>query len=68
MNKQHQIIELFEEFLKARGIRLPSSDAEMIAEDALEGNEAVIYGMDYGELYDGITAILEDGITVTMEG
>lgn len=60
MRKQDEIIELFEEFLKARGIRLPSSDAEMVADDAVEGNEAVIYGTDYGELYDGITAILED--------
>ena len=52
------IIELFEDFLKERGIRIPTSDAEMEENDALEGNDAVIYGMDYGELFSGIAEIL----------
>ena len=58
MRKQDEIIELFEEFLKERGIRVPTSDEEMKEQDTYEGNEAVIYGMDYGELFDGISEIL----------
>ena len=53
-----EIIEVFEDFLKDRGIRIPSSDAEMEADDALEGNEALIYGNDYAELENAISNIL----------
>lgn len=54
-----EIIEVFEDFLRARGIRIPSSDAEMVADDALEGNEALIYGSDFDELEEAIERILE---------
>lgn len=54
-----EIIEVFEDFLKDRGIRIPSSDAEMEADGALEGNEAIIYGSDYAELEDAISECLE---------
>lgn len=54
-----EIIEVFEDFLKDRGIRIPSSDAEMEADGALEGNEALIYGSDYAELEDAISECLE---------
>ena len=49
-----EIIEVFEDFLKDRGIRIPTSDAEMEADGALEGNEALIYGNDYAELEEAI--------------
>ena len=54
-----EIIEVFEDFLKDRGIRIPSSDAEMEADGALEGNEALIYGSDYAELSEAISKCLE---------
>lgn len=54
-----EIIEVFEDFLKDRGIRIPSSDAEMEADSALEGNEALIYGSDYAELEEAINNCLE---------
>ena len=54
-----EIIEVFEDFLKDRGIRIPSSDAEMEADGALEGNEAHIYGSDYAELSEAISKCLE---------
>ena len=54
-----EIIEVFEDFLKDRGIRIPSSDAEMEADGALEGNDALIYGSDYAELEDAISKCLE---------
>ena len=54
-----EIIEVFEDFLKDRGIRIPSSDAEMEADGALEGNDALIYGGDYAELEDAISKCLE---------
>ena len=53
-----EIIEVFEDFLKDRGIRIPSSDAEMEAAGALDGNEALIYGSDYAELEEAISNYL----------
>jgi len=57
--KTLEIIEAFEDFLQARGIRIPTSDAEMEADRAREGNEALIYGSDYAELEEAIERILE---------
>ena len=54
-----EIIEVFEDFLREKGIRIPSSDAEMVADDALEGNEALIYGSDFDELSEAIGKCLE---------
>lgn len=58
-NVSIEIIEVFEDFLKDRGIRIPTSDAEMEADGALEGNEALIYGSDFDELEGAIERILE---------
>lgn len=57
--KTLEIIEAFEDFLKARGIRIPTSDAEMEADRARDGNEALIYGSDYAELEETIESILK---------
>lgn len=57
--KTAEIIEAFEDFLQARGIRVPTSDAEMEADDALDGNEALIYGSDFAELEEAIERILK---------
>ena len=53
-----EIIEVFEEFLVERGIRVPTSDKEMADDDAMDGNTSVIYGSDYGELEDAIIECL----------
>ena len=57
--KTLEIIEVFEDFLQARGIRIPTSDAEMEADKARDGNEALIYGSDYTELEEAIERILK---------
>ena len=54
-----EIIEVFEDFLEARGIRIPTSDAERAEYGADDGNEALIYGTDFGELQEAIERILE---------
>lgn len=38
-----QIIDIFEDFLEEKGIEIPNVDRE-------DENDAIIYGMDYGEL------------------
>lgn len=57
--KTLEIIEVFEDFLQARGIRIPTSDAEMEADGARDENEALIYGSDYAELEEAIGRILK---------
>lgn len=57
--KTLEIIEAFEDFLQARGIRIPTSDAEMEADGTIDGNEALIYGSDFGELQEAIEWILK---------
>lgn len=46
------IIEIFEEFLEERGIDIPNDEKN---EDP---DASTIYGSDYGELENGITALL----------
>lgn len=56
------IIEIFEDFLERYGVRIPESDKEMIEEegaDALERNEARIYGMVFGDLFFDILEYFE---------
>ena len=57
--KTLEIIEVFEDFLQARGIRIPTSDVEMEAYMERDGNEALIYGSDFDELQEAIERILE---------
>ena len=56
------LIEVFEDFLRAREIRVPSSD-EAMREDGYgerdTDNDAVIYGDDYGDLQQDIADTLE---------
>lgn len=47
------IIEVFEDFLERRGIAIDNPEKEEVGEDA-----SLIYGSDFGELQDGIEAIL----------
>lgn len=45
-------INYFEDFLEARDVRIPSSDALMERENCLHANSARIYGEDFGELQE----------------
>ena len=53
-----QIIDVFDDLLEERGVRIPTSDAEMEENDELEGNEARLYGSDYSELEENIGELL----------
>lgn len=53
------LIEVFEDFLRVRDIRIPSSDEAMKADNDFDGNDAIIYGDDYGELQKDIADTLE---------
>lgn len=46
-----QVIDVVDDFLEERDITLPDSEKEM-EEDGDDGNSAVIYGSDYGQLYE----------------
>ena len=53
-----QFIDLFEDFLDEKGVKIPNDEK---IEDATEDEEdciANIYGTDYGDLSDGIEEIL----------
>lgn len=53
-----QLIDVFDDFLEERDVRIPTSDAEMEENDELEENEARIYGSDYSELEENIKELL----------
>ena len=55
-----QFIDVFDDLLEERGVRIPTSDAEMEENDELEGNEARIYGSDYSELEENIRELLDN--------
>lgn len=46
-----QIIDIFEDFLAEKGIEIPNDDRE-------DENDAIIYGMDYGELQTNLEAMM----------
>lgn len=48
-----QIIDIFEDFLDDRGIKINNPEHQK------EDDEAIIYGSDYGELQDKIENILK---------
>lgn len=58
------IIEMFEDFLKEREVRIPTSDKSMIddggyTKETLHENSARIYGMDYADLQGSLLDYLE---------
>lgn len=48
------IVEIFEDFLEARGVTIPNPDRE---EDP---DSAIIYGMDYAELEENVEDLLQN--------
>ena len=55
-----QIIDVFDDFLERKDIRIPSSDTEMEENNVLEGNTARIYGDDYAEIEAEIEELLDN--------
>ena len=58
------VIEIFDEFLKERNVRIPTSDQSMIedggyTEETLHENDTRLYGMDYGDLQYSILELFE---------
>ena len=52
MNTAHKILDIFENFLEEKGVWIENEDRE-------DGdNEAILYGMDYGFLYEEINELL----------
>lgn len=54
------ILDVFEDLLDSKGIEIPCEDEREQDERHDGGNEAKIYGSEYGELYDAIEKILKD--------
>ena len=46
-----QIIDIFEDFLEEKGIEIPNDDRE-------DENDAIIYGLDYGELQTKLESMM----------
>jgi hypothetical protein len=54
MAASSNMVEVVEDFLEDRDIRIPSSDKEMVAAgDSPKNNSSRIYGADYSELVEG---------------
>lgn len=59
MNKKVvEILDAFEELLDSKGIEIPCKDEREQKERHDGGNDAKIYGTEYGALYDTIEQIL----------
>ena len=54
------IMEVFEDFLEAKGIRIESSEQAKKDDDGAEENTAILYGDDYWGMSDQIENILAD--------
>lgn len=52
-NLAHEIVELFEEFLDERGIKIENPDKEQ------DENAANIYGLDYADLFYEIQDLIQ---------
>ena len=46
-----QIIDIFEDFLAEKAIEIPNDDRE-------DENDAIIYGLDYGELQTNLESMM----------
>ena len=58
MSSSAALVEVVEDFLEERDIRIPTSDKEMIdAGDSPKNNTSRIYGPDYDELVNGFEKV-----------
>mgnify|MGYP005915210993 CR=1 FL=1 len=58
MNLSNKIAEIFENLLEKKGIEIPCSDKVEEAERHQDGNSAKLYGMEYFNLVDEISGLL----------
>ncbi len=64
LNNINDVIEIFEDFLIERGIRIPTSDDEMLdsggyTKETIYENTARIYGTDYDDLQTSLLELFE---------
>ncbi len=59
LNNINDVIEIFEDFLRDYDVRIPASDKEMEEDNAEHDNDALIYGMVYGDLEDRLLGYFE---------
>lgn len=64
LNNINDVIEIFEGFLIERGIRIPTSDEEMLdsggyTKETIHENTARIYGTDYDDLQTSLLELFE---------
>lgn len=52
MNTVHKILDIFEHFLDEKGVEIQNE------EKAENPDAAILYGTDYGDLYDAIEALI----------
>ena len=61
------IVEIFEDFLKERGITVPTSEAEMREDGEDCENDVIIYGSDFCDLSDKINDCLSERINEVIK-
>lgn len=62
MNTIHKILDIFENFLEDKGVWIENEDRED------DESEAILYGMDYGRLYEEINELLATEQLVLDDG
>lgn len=62
MNTVHKILDIFEDFLEGKGVWIENEDREG------DEGEAILYGMDYGRLYEEINELLANEKMVLDDG
>lgn len=61
MNTVHKILDIFEDFLEDKGVWIENEEREG------DEGEAILYGMDYGRLYEEINELLATEPTIILE-
>lgn len=61
MNTVHKILDIFENFLEDKGVWIENEDRTG------DEGEAILYGMDYGRLYEEINALLATESAIVLE-
>lgn len=61
MNTVHKILDIFEDFLEDKGVWIENEDRTG------DEGEAILYGMDYGRLYEEINSLLATENVIVLE-
>lgn len=62
MNTVHKILDIFEDFLEDKGVWIENEDRTG------DEGEAILYGMDYGDLYEEINELLAHSKEIVLDG